>query len=112
MPQIQFKGQVIHCEAGEVLRDVLLREGISPHNGQARWFNCKGLGSCGTCAVAIEGELGPKSLMERWRLDFPPHDSSSGLRLACQIRVQGDLVVHKHPGFWGHEVEQGTASEP
>ncbi|MFN3182245.1 MAG: hypothetical protein ACE37F_09620 [Nannocystaceae bacterium] len=42
--------------------------------------------------------------MERWRLGFPPHERTSGLRLACQIEVTGDIEVTKHPGFWGQDV--------
>jgi ferredoxin len=48
--------------------------------------------------------------MERWRLSFPPHRRDSDLRLACQLRVERDLVVHKHGGFWGHRV--GEPREP
>ena len=108
----------MECEVGARLRDVLLDAGLSPHNGQSQWFNCKGFGTCGTCAVeVIEGEVGPKNRREEWRLDFPPHQADSGLRLACQIRVEEDLVIEKHPGFWGEkvtpeerEVEPGSRS--
>lgn len=103
MPKITFEGRTFECEPGVSLRDALRREGLSPHDGRARWLNCTGIGSCGTCAVEVHGEVGPKTAMERWRLDFPPHDASSGLRLACQVRVEHDLVVIKHGGFWGHQ---------
>lgn len=106
MPKVEFRGQVIECEPGERLRDVLLRAGLSPHNGKARFVNCRGLGSCGTCAVEVEGQIGERTFMERWRLDFPPHDSTSGLRLACQIEVHEDLIVRKYPGFWGQRTDQ------
>ncbi len=104
MPTISFKGQTITCQQGDTLRKVLKDAGLSPHNGQAKWFNCKGFGSCGTCAVKIEGEVNEKTAMEKWRLNFPPHDKKSGLRLACQCRVEGDLRVTKHKGFWGQNV--------
>jgi ferredoxin len=105
MPRVMFLEQAIECDAGERLRDVLLRAGLSPHNGQSRWFNCKGFGTCGTCAVkVVEGQVGPKNRREAWRLDFPPHDASAGLRLACQIVVEGDLVIEKYDGFWGQDV--------
>ena len=39
---------------GETLRTAALRRGIvSPHNGRANDINCRGLGTCGTCAVDI-----------------------------------------------------------
>ncbi len=111
MPTVTFRGQTIECEAGEKLRDVLLRAGLSPHNGQARWFNCKGFGTCGTCAVEIlRGQVGPKNRREEWRLDFPPHDRDAGLRLACQVSVTEDLVIEKHDGFWGHLVDDEGSS--
>ena len=106
MPKVYFRGEVIECEAGTRLREVLLDAGLSPHNGQSRWFNCKGFGTCGTCAVeVVEGKVGPKSWREEWRLDFPPHQTDSRLRLACQIRVEEDLVIKKHEGFWGEKVD-------
>ena len=101
MPTVTFRGERIECEEGAVLRDVLLGAGISPHNGPTA-VSCHGLGTCGTCAVAVEGAVDEPGRRERWRLDFPPHDAESGLRLACQIRVTDDLTVEKRAGFWGH----------
>jgi hypothetical protein len=40
--------------------------------------------------------------VERWRLNFPPHHSQSGLRLACQCKVMGDLRIEKWEGLWGN----------
>ncbi len=111
MPKITFNNQTIECESGVTLRDALLMAGASPHNGNARWFNCKGFGTCGTCAVHIEGEVPPLNAKEKWRLNFPPHDASNGLRLACQIPVTGDLKVTKHEGFWGQHVAQPAQPE-
>lgn len=101
MQTVEFHGERIKCEEGAVLRDVLLNGGQSPHNGPTA-VSCHGLGTCGTCAVAIEGDVDEPNSRERWRLDFPPHRADSGLRLACQVQVTGDLTVEKRPGFWGH----------
>ena len=108
MPTVHFQGRHTHCEEGDCLRDVLCDVGASPHNGAACWLNCKGFGSCGTCAVEVRGPLTERTAMERWRLGFPPHDGSQRLRLACQVRVLGDLEVVKHPGFWGQEFPEPT----
>jgi ferredoxin len=108
MPTVSFGNREIDCEEGAVLRDVLLDAGVSPHNGSADTLNCRGHGTCGTCAVEIRGETSDDSpvsgvgTIERGRLSIPPHTPDSGLRLACQTRVYGDIEVTKHPGFWGH----------
>jgi ferredoxin len=109
MPTIQFRGEEIECDEGELLRDVLLDAGQSPHNGASRYLNCRGHATCGTCAVAVRGDVSEMADDERRRLSMPPHDVGSGLRLSCQTRVEGDVAVVKHPGFWGQKVEDGAS---
>lgn len=104
MPTVTFKGQKIECEAGSNLRKTLLNNKLSPHNGKAKWLNCKGMGTCGTCAVKIKGVVNPKTWQEKWRLNFPPHHERSGLRLACQVKVWEDMEVEKGSGFWGQHI--------
>ena len=38
---------------GARLRTALLTHGLTPHNEGAVYINCRGLGTCGTCAVEI-----------------------------------------------------------
>lgn len=102
---VQFQGVELAADHGINLRKLLLKAGVPPYNGGAKQINCRGLGTCGTCAVQIEGDVSPPTAIESWRLGFPPHRAGSGLRLACQCRVLGDLVVTKHPGFWGQDVD-------
>jgi ferredoxin len=106
VPTVEFRGERVECERGAVLRDVLRKAGLTAHNGRSAALNCRGHGSCGTCAVAIEGETSERTRRERLRLAAPPHDPDSELRLACQTRVEGDLVVTKHPGFWGQHAAE------
>jgi len=106
MPTVTVDGQEIECETGAILRDVLREADLSPHNGRAETLNCRGHGSCGTCAVAVSGAASEPTRRETVRLSVPPHDPDDGLRLACQTRIQGDVTVEKHPGFWGHHAEQ------
>lgn len=108
MPTIRFRDRTIECETDAVLRDVLLEAGVSPHNGRANSINCRGHGTCGTCAVEVTGDVSDVDSRERARLSAPPHDLDAGLRLACRTRVRGDVTVHKYPGFWG----QHTAQDP
>ena len=90
-------------QRGELLRTALLRRGLSPHNTNSQLINCRGLGTCGTCAVEVRGDVEPAeaSQRERLRLSLPPHELRPNLRLACQCTVHGDVVVSKFEGFWG-----------
>jgi ferredoxin len=104
---------------GETLRTAALRRGlVSPHNGRANLINCRGLGTCGTCAVQIDGNVQPdeRNLKEQLRLSFPPHGGSSlsspSLRLACQVQVRGDIQVMKRTGFWGQYDDLADGSIP
>jgi len=108
MPTIHFRGREIDCEEGAVLRDALKAAGETPHNGLADSLNCRGMATCGTCAVAVEGDVSEPTSQEERRLSFPPHDADSGLRLACQTEVHGDVTVTKHGGFWGQKVGKGN----
>lgn len=111
MPTVTVGDRTIDCEEGAILRDVLQRAGESPHNGRATLLNCRGHGSCGTCAVEVAGAVSDPTRRERTRLSVPPHDPESGLRLACQVRVEGDVTVRKYPGFWGQHTEREARSE-
>jgi ferredoxin len=112
MPTVEFRGQTIDCPDGATLRDVLNEAGQSPHNGRATTINCRGHGSCGTCAVEIEGAVSEPTAREKTRLTVPPHSRTDGLRLACQVQVRDDLVVRKYPGFWGQHTDSQPADSP
>lgn len=105
MPNIEFAGQTIQCKPGDNLRRVLLAAQLPLYNGIAKTIHCRGLGSCGTCAIRIDGEVSPMTRIERWRLGFPPHSRCNGLRLACQCSVESDATLYKYPGLWGHQSE-------
>ncbi|MEM1367291.1 MAG: 2Fe-2S iron-sulfur cluster-binding protein [Cyanobacteria bacterium P01_H01_bin.15] len=101
MPKITAQGEIFICNEGANLRQVLKQRGIDLHNGGAKIINCRGLGSCGTCAVKIDGPVSTLNWKEKTRLSLPPHNALKGLRLACQVRVLGDITVTKFEGFWG-----------
>ncbi len=107
MPTIRFDGREIECPLGANLRMVLLRARLPLYNGAARAIHCRGMGTCGTCAVRIEGEVSDPTRIETLRLGFPPHQRDRGLRLACQCSVLGDLEVTKYPGLWGQKEAEG-----
>ncbi len=109
MPIIRFEGREIECLEGANLRTVLMRARVPLYSKVARAIHCRGFGTCGTCAVRIEGPVSPPTSVERWRLDFPPHQAERGLRLSCQCSVLGDLEVTKYEGLWGQHVERPTS---
>ncbi len=109
MPTIDFAGKVIECPEGANLRVVLLRARLPLYTRVASALHCRGHGTCGTCAVQIEGPVSEPTAAELRRLRFPPHEPSSGLRLACQVSVLGDVKVTKHAGLWGQHMH---ADEP
>ncbi|MBW4656178.1 MAG: (2Fe-2S)-binding protein [Kaiparowitsia implicata GSE-PSE-MK54-09C] len=101
MPIISAQGNTLECATGANLRWVLLQAGVALHNGRSTLINCRGLGTCGTCAVAIEGAASAPNWKEQARLALPPHSPAHPRRLACQTQVLGDVKVTKHEGFWG-----------
>lgn len=104
MPKVTAHGKTFECNAGANLRQVLLENGISVYNGKAKVINCMGIGTCGTCAVQVEGEVTDPNWKDKARRSLPPHSPTRGLRLACQTQVLGDVKITKFDGFWG----QGT----
>ena len=102
--------QRLACPEGANLRMVLIRARLPLYTRAARALHCRGRGSCGTCAVAIEGPVSDPTPAEEKRLTRLPHRPDRGLRLACQVRVLGDVVVTKFPGFFGQRAD--TSQEP
>ena len=116
LPKVQFAGHTLECPEGANLRVVLLRARLSLYTRVARAVHCRGHGTCGTCAVRIDGPVSEPTVAERRRLRLPPHRPSEGLRLACQCNVLGDISVTKYDGFWGQhvdsEIETGASGDP
>ncbi|NEO26689.1 MAG: (2Fe-2S)-binding protein [Kamptonema sp. SIO4C4] len=103
MPQITAQGKTFTCDRGANLRQVLLQNQVDVYNGKASALNCRGLGTCGTCTVGVEGEVSTPSWREKTRLSLPPHKADTNRRLSCQVKVLGDVKVTKFQGFWGQE---------
>ena len=101
MPTIRFAGSTIECPHGANLRVVMLRARLPLYTRVAEAIHCRGRGVCGTCAVRIEGPVSEPTEVELRRLRMPPHHADSGLRLACQCAVLGDVTVTKLAGLFG-----------
>ena len=60
---------------------------VCRHNGRSKLINCRGLGTCGTCAVEVaEGEL--QLLREQLSLRALAHEAGLLSRLHHPIRVK------------------------
>ncbi|MEQ9372827.1 MAG: 2Fe-2S iron-sulfur cluster-binding protein [Coleofasciculus chthonoplastes F3-SA18-01] len=101
MPKVTAQGKTFTCDPGSNLRKVLLEHGVVLYNGNAKIINCMGIGSCGTCAVEIEGEVSEANWKDKARRSLPPHSPTANRRLACQTKVLGEVRVTKYDGFWG-----------
>ncbi|NJL62735.1 MAG: (2Fe-2S)-binding protein [Methylacidiphilales bacterium] len=97
------QGRTIECKLGANLRKVLLQNDIDLYNYGAKVINCRGIGSCGTCSVFVEGQVNEPNWRDTTRRSLPPHSPSDNLRLACQTEVLGDVKVAKYDGFWGQK---------
>ncbi len=109
MPKVEFAGRTIECPQGANLRVVLLRARLPLYTRVARAVHCRGRGTCGTCAVRVEGAVSEPTDAERRRFRLPPHRPESGLRLACQCSVLGDVTITKYDGLFGQRTAASSA---
>lgn len=104
MPVVRFYNEYRshEIEAGENLREAMIRLGITPYAGPSMLTNCRGHNFCGTCAVEIVDGKGasPRSQDEEATLVgnlAVARQVEKTTRLACQTSVTGDMVVKTHP---------------
>lgn len=93
MPTVIAQGKTFEREVGANPRKVLLENGIPLYNGKAKLINCRGLGTCGTCAVQVEGEVSAANWKDQARRSLPPHSPTANRRLACQTQVLGNVYI-------------------
>lgn len=118
MPLVKFtkENKEIEVPVGANLRKEAIKAGINVHQGVNgfgaslnKFVNCHGLGQCGTCRVLITKGMentSPMGLLEKLRFYNPVPDpipcmafvgNESTMRLACRVRVQGDIEVETGP---------------
>lgn len=108
MPKVELikEKKEIEVPAGGNLRQEARKAGIEVYPWHARYLNCQGFGLCGTCKVHVKKgmeNLSPKTLIEKINLNFHPltafayigHEHE--LRLACQVKVNGDCSIETQP---------------
>jgi len=134
MPTVRFlrEGIEVECEQGANLRRVAMEAGVEIYEKPWRYeLNCHGLGTCGTCRVAIKNDsmdgASDLSLMEKlqfklgWPLSPIPFlnffdyiGKENELRLSCQISVEDDVDVYTQPeaNFYGDQKWQFDVDNP
>ena len=104
MPVVTFhhEHRSFDVEAGANLRQFMLSVNVTPYQGLDMLTNCRGNNFCGTCAVEIVDGKGasPRGQDEESTLGGSlaiARVVEKNVRLACQTRIMGDMVVKTHP---------------
>jgi len=112
MPKVTFEREdlIVECATGENLLEVAEKAGIDVFRGIWPQLHCNRVkGWCNRCKVWVKsdspGAVNAPTGSERrpFRLNGRV---DGNLRLACQVRVGGDVVVHTRSG--GPPVRQTT----
>ncbi len=98
MTSIKFlkEDREIIVAAGANLREKAIQNQVDLYTFTGKLMNCGGYGQCGTCIVEIiEGmeNLSPRTEVENRKLKKKP----DSYRLACQVLVNGPVVVKTKP---------------
>ena len=98
MLEIKFPKQnrTIKVEPGANLRQAAIDTKLSVYPHILKILNCRGRGLCTSCKVEIvSGAVDPRNDLENEKL-ASALKRYPNLRLACQITVNDNLVVHTH----------------
>ncbi len=84
------------------LRKFMRKVHITPYRGIALITNCRGHNFCGTCAVEVVDGKGASSRTQDEEATLGGNLAiarrvDKNVRLACQTRITGDMVVKTHP---------------
>ena len=97
MPKVHFVNEALTVDVprGASLRDVAIQQGIELYRGMWTHINCRGNGICGRCRVWLlssAATTSSPSLRERL-----VHRVIGKMRLACQVKIVGDLDIRTRP---------------
>ena len=98
MLEIQFVKQkrTIKAEEGETIREAAIRNKLSVYSHIFKILNCRGRGLCHSCVVeVVSGNTEPRNEIEDKQL-VGKLEKNPKLRLACQVKVSGNLVIKTH----------------
>ncbi len=93
MPTVTFQNENIKVEVpeGATLRKAAKKAGVSVYGGPNKLLNCRGFGLCGSDKISVTPDtcISKQSFFEK--LQF---GENSKTRLACQVKITGDVVVN------------------
>jgi ferredoxin len=98
MPKVVFVNEhrIVQIASGKNLKTLAIELGVNPHREFFRGLNCGYLGLCGACQLWVKPSA-PNAIS---RPNF--REKMAGMRgerrLACQVRVLGDIEVTTMPG--------------
>ena len=100
MPKIMAGGKVFEVALKTNLRQALLAQKISLYNEGSEILNCHGQAMCSTCLVKVEGAISKPTKLEN-QMGIPSYFAHKERRLACQVKVLGDVKVTRFDGYFG-----------
>ncbi len=100
MPKIMAEGKVFEVAQETNLRQALLAQKISLYTEGSEIFNCHGHAMCSSCLVKVEGAISEPTKLEN-QMSFPAYLAHQDRRLACQVKVLGDIKVTRFDGYFG-----------
>lgn len=98
MLEVQFENQKrkISVEPGANLREAAIANRISLYAHIFKLLNCRGRGLCKSCRIeVVSGNVDERNEIENNNLK-KALKKNPNLRLACQIKVEDNLVVRTH----------------
>jgi ferredoxin len=101
MPKIIAEAKTFEVAHGTNLREALLDRDIHLYSEGSKALNCYGYGICGACVVLVEGAVSQPTTLEKIWMTLPTHSSHKERRLACKVKVLGDVSVTKFDGYFG-----------
>jgi uncharacterized 2Fe-2S/4Fe-4S cluster protein (DUF4445 family) len=91
LPIVTFTDRdlIVEAQQGESLLSCIRRVGLTVDS------TCDGKGKCGQCRITVQGDVAPRDETERRHLA----DQPAGVRLACRVKVSGNVRVTLHDGW-------------
>lgn len=104
MPSVLFEeeNRKVEVPLGTSLREAARMAGVSVYGSINKALNCRGLGLCGTDRIAVRPAENISSVTFKEKLQLGDNPKE---RLACQVKIQGDITVSTTPAMeYGEEM--------